>query len=411
MNHSIKRTVLDNGLTVISESIPSVRSLSIGVWLKTGSRSEDIANNGIAHFIEHMVFKGTKKRSALKIAQSLEDLGGSLNAYTSKEITCFFTHTLDTQLSISINVLSDMVCNSLFREKDIEKERMVVLEEISSVKDTPEEYIFDLFQEKLYPGQSIGYPILGTPETVSKFDRSAIEKFWSENYQPENIIISAAGNVNHDKLIKQVEQNFHFNENTGRTGFHQPEAVTGFNIDVPESFNQSHICIGLEGMSYHAKNRFELIALNTYLGGGMSSRLFQVVREKNALAYSVYSMLDFYSDTGVMSIYLGTDKRHQERAIDMLYKEIDRVNNKPLSGNMVHKLKEQLKGSYVLSLESISRRMSRLAKNEISYRRQIPLDEVLSSIDRINPESMIEVARKIFVTDNFNILKLSPSVN
>jgi predicted Zn-dependent peptidase len=409
LNTDIQKTVLDNGLTIISETISSVRSISIGVWVKTGTRYEDKKNNGIAHFLEHMVFKGTEKRSAFKIAQSLEEVGGSINAYTSKELTVYYAHALDSQLNICINVLSDMLCNSLFRDSDIDKEKLVVMEEISAVRDTPDEYIFDLFQEKLFPDQPIGYPILGKHDTVKQFNRNMLTEFWSKYYCPNNIVITAAGNLNHDKLVKLVQKNFQFQNNGKSISFRPPESAKKVDIEINEPVNQTHICAGLEALSYLAEERYNLIAVNSYLGGGMSSKLFQVIRERHGLAYSVYSFVDFYSDTGMLSIYLGTDKKNQNKALKILFNEIEKLTKKEISPSKVGKIKEQLKGNFLLGLESSNRRMTRLAKNEIYYGRQIGLNELISRIDSILPSTLFEISRKIFTLDNFNIIKLSPA--
>jgi len=407
----IERTRLDNGLTVISEYLPVVRSVSMGVWIKAGSRFETSETNGMAHFLEHMLFKGTKKRSAFKIAQSLEELGGHLNAYTSKEVTCYYAHTLDSHLNISVNVLSDLINNPLFKEKDIEKERLVIQEEINAVMDTPEEYIFDVFQEHLFPNQSLGNPILGTSKTISMINREKIVDFWSGFYQPENIIISAAGNIDHNRLIRLIEKNFHFEGKAFNPEWVAPKKADRFELQIEQPLNQSHICMGLEGVSYHADDRFDLIALNTYLGGGMSARLFQVIRERFGLAYSIYSTLDFYKDTGVINFYMGTDQKNQEKAVQMLLKEIRTLSNNGVSSSIVRKLKEQLKGNYILGLESTSRRMTRLAKNEIYYGEQVSVDEMIESIEKISPESLQRVANKQLNPDNFNIIKLSPIRN
>jgi predicted Zn-dependent peptidase len=407
----IERTTLDNGLTVISEIVPAVRSVSLGVWIKAGSRFETAENNGIAHFLEHMLFKGTKKRSAFKIAQSLEELGGHLNAYTSKEVTCYYSHTLDSHINISVDVLSDLINNPLFKEKDIERERLVIQEEINAVMDTPEEYIFDIFQEHLFPNQSIGNPILGTTKSIAGIDRNKIIDFWSGYYQPQNIIISAAGNIDHKRLIRLIEKKFHFEGRSHISKWISPKKAKQFDLEIQQPLNQSHICMGLEGVSYHSKDRFDLIALNTYLGGGMSARLFQVIRERFGLAYSIYSNVDFYKDTGVVNFYMGTDQKNQVRAIRMLLKEIKNLNQNGLSGSIVHKLKEQIKGNFILGLESTSRRMTRLAKNEIYYGKQVSVDDMIASIEKISPNSLQKVANKHLNPDNFNIIKLSPIKN
>jgi len=405
----IEKTVLSNGLTVISEYVPAVRSVSVGVWVKTGTRYENALNNGIAHFLEHMVFKGTKRRSAFKIVQSIEELGGSLNAYTSKELTVYYAHALDSQLTNCINVLSDMLCHSLFRQRDIDREKQVVLEEISSVKDTPDEYIFDLFQENLFPHQPIGFPILGTVDSVKNITREELIEFWSKYYCSDNIVIAAAGNLQHDRFVKVVEKKFNFLPQAFVVSFEQPQSAKNIDIELSEPLNQAHLCVGLEALSYLSQDRYALMAINSYLGGGMSSKLFQVIREKYGLAYSVFSFVDFFRDTGMLSFYIGTDKRNQKKALHILFNEIDRLTQKELHKSRVQKIKEQMKGNFLLALESSNRRMTRLARNEIYYNRQIELDELVQSIEAISQDSLHAFSRNIFNFDHFNIVKLNPS--
>lgn len=405
----IEKTVLSNGLTVISEFVPAVRSVSVGVWVKTGTRYENERNNGIAHFLEHMVFKGTKRRSAFKIVQSIEELGGSLNAYTSKELTVYYAHALDSQLTNCINVLSDMLCHSLFRQRDMDREKQVVLEEISSVKDTPDEYIFDLFQENLFPQQPIGFPILGTVESVKQITRDDLIEFWSKYYCSDNIVIAAAGNLRHDRFVRLVEKRFNFLPQSFVATFEQPQSAKNIDVELSEPLNQAHLCVGLEALSYLSQDRYALMAINSYLGGGMSSKLFQVIREKYGLAYSVFSFVDFFRDTGMLSFYIGTDKRNQKKALRILFNEIEKLTQKELHKSRVEKIKEQMKGNFLLALESSNRRMTRLARNEIYYNRQIQLDELVQNIDAISPESLHAFSRTIFNFDHFNIVKLNPS--
>ncbi|HHJ52859.1 MAG TPA: insulinase family protein [Caldithrix abyssi] len=409
MGTRIDKTVLANGLTVISQSVPAVRSVAVGIWIKTGTRYENKNNNGIAHFLEHMVFKGTENFSALRIAQALEEVGGSLNAYTSKELTVYYTHSLDSHLKKSVRLLADLVCRPLLREKDVQKEKSVVLEEISTVKDTPDELVFDLFHEKLFPEQSIGFPILGTEETVRSFSQDQIVDFWRRFYCPENMLLSAAGNLKHEQLVRWAESYFTFSNHCQPMKLPPPKAARHVRFEEKEAVNQSHICAGIEGLSYLSDERYQLVALNSYLGGGMSSRLFQVVREKYGLAYSVYSYADFYRDTGVLCFYMGTEKSRHRQAEELLFEEIERVRKKPLSKTTVSRLREQLKGNYLLGLESMHQRMSRMAKNELYYGRQISLDELIhQKIEAITPESLLEIARKIFIIDHFNIVELNP---
>ncbi len=400
-NSAINKSTLLNGLTVVSEKIESVRSISVGVWVKTGSRYEIESQNGIAHFLEHMVFKGTKKRSALKIAQGLEFLGGNLNAFTSKEITCFYANSLDIHLKQTIDILSDILCNSIFPEKEIEKEKMVVNEEIKAVKDTPEEYIFDIFQEKLFPDCSLGRPILGREETIKHISRDTIIKIMENYYTPDNIIISAAGNLEHDKLIKLVEKYFHFPSEKFQNQPTPAKIAVKKDYDIHQPINQAHICIGGESIPFISEKRYPLLLLNTFLGGGMSSRLFQKLREKSGLAYSVYSFADFYLDVGIFGVYIGTDKNKLHKAEDLLLNELKYVTEKPISNGILNKLKNQLKGNIVLGLENTSRRMSRLAKNEIYFGKYISIDYLIEKIDEVTSENILEIANEIIRFDNF----------
>ncbi len=408
MNQNIEKTILSNGLTVVSETIATVRSVSVGVWIKTGSRYENKRNNGVAHFIEHLVFKGTQKRTALQIARSLEDLGGNLNAYTSKELTNFYAIALDNHLPQCVNVLADLVCNPLFREKDIEKEKEVILEEISAVKDTPEEYIFDVFQEKLFPEHPLGYPILGTPESLMSLTARDVREFWQSYYVPDNMIISAAGNLQHEKLVRLVEKYFPCTQKGKIRHLRKPHAAHGISLEIPESFNQAHILIGIDSVPYAAPQRYEIAALNSYLGSGMSSRLFQILREHYGLAYTVYSAVDFFKDTGIFSVYVGTDGTKRKKTVDLLFKELKKVTEHSIRESDMRRIRHQLKGSLLLGLENTAHRMSRLAKNEIYFGRQISISETIRKVDKLNAQKLLDLARNLFNMDKFNIIQMKP---
>ncbi len=406
MNQNIRKTVLSNGLVVVSETITTARSVSIGVWVKTGSRYEHKKNNGVAHFIEHLVFKGTRKRSALQIARSLEDLGGNLNAYTSKELTHFYATALDNHLATCVNVLADLVCNPLFREKDVEKEKQVVIEEINAVKDSPEEYIYDVFQEKLFPDHPLGYPILGSPQSLAALTRHAVWEFWKSYYAPQNMIVSAAGNLQHETLVRLVEKHFGCANTLHLRRLHKPKPAYGVQAEISETFNQTHILVGIDSVPYAAAQRYEMAALNAYLGGGMSSRLFQVLREQHGLAYTVYSAADFFKDTGIFSVYVATDERNRKKTLDLLFKEIRKVTENPIRESDMKRIREQLKGSLLLGLENVSHRMARLAKNEIYFGRQISIDETIRRVQQLNPQKLLELAENIFKMEKFNIIQM-----
>jgi len=407
----INKTILDNGLTVLSESIPSYKSASIGLWVKTGSRYENYSEMGLVHFIEHMLFKGTKNRNALQIAMELEKYGGSLNAFTAKEETCFYAHVLDTHLKKGIEVLADMICNPLFNENDIKMEKQVVLEEISSVKDTPEEYIFDIFQEKIFPGQSIGYPILGKTKHIHDIKREQILSFFDKYYKPDNIIVAVAGSVNHNELVDLVNKNFNLSGTASKADIAQAEAEKNIEYAISKNLNQSHIVIGGQTVSYFDEKRFDLIALNTYLGAGLSSVLFQVLREELGYVYSVYSFLDLYRDGGILGFYLGTDQNNFKHAIDRLYLELKKLVDLKLKSEQIVIIKEQMKGGFFLSLENTFKRMTRLAKNEIYYKKFISYDELIDSIEQISMDSIHSAAELYLVKENLNCISIVPGKN
>lgn len=407
----INKTVFDNGLTVLSESIPAYRSVSIGIWIKTGSRYEEFSEMGLVHFIEHMLFKGTKTRNALQIAMELEKYGGNLNAFTSKEETCFYAHVLDSHLKKGIEVLADMICNPLFDPNDIKMEKQVVLEEISSVKDTPEEYVFDIFQEKVFPDQSLGFPILGKAKHIHAIKRDQIISFFDKFYKPDNIIVAVAGNVNHNELVDLVGINFNLSGHSSSAELTAAAAQKNIDYSIHKNLNQSHICIGGHTVSYLDEKRFDLIALNTYLGAGLSSVLFQVLREELGYVYSVYSFLDFYRDTGILGFYLGTDQNNREPAIERLYIELKKLVDTKLKPEQVVIIKEQMKGSFFLSLESTFKRMTRLAKNEIYYKKFISYDELIDSIERISTHSIHDAAEHYLIKENLNCVSIIPGKN
>jgi len=406
-NTAINRTILNNGLVVVSEHIPTARSVYFSVWIKAGSRDESPANNGIAHFLEHMFFKGTKDRTAYEIASVLEDLGGNLNAYTGKESTVFYANTLSEDLTKTVDVISDMLCNSLFSENDIQHEQQVVLEEINSIKDAPEEYIFDLFQEELFLNQSLGLPILGTSKTVTQLNNSKLVDFYKSHYLSNNIVISAAGNLNHNDLVKMAEDKFCFIKREINDNSDCPVAPKRIKKKYSLSANQTHICAGLETVSYTSKKKYDLIAINTYLGGGMSSRLFQTIREKYGYAYTVYSSIDYYKDTGAITFYLGTNKKNKEKSFEILKEEISKMSQKELSPDIMSKIKMQMKGSFLLGQEDYYNRMSRLAKNEVYFGKQVNIENILKAIDLITPETIQNTAIKYLNVDEFNIIQIS----
>jgi predicted Zn-dependent peptidase len=403
----IEATTLKNGVRVISEEMPYVRSVSLGVWIKTGSRRETSEENGISHFIEHMLFKGTKNRSAEEIARSVDSIGGGLDAFTAKEMVCYSTKVLDEHLPIAFDVLADMVRNPLFREEDIEKEKGVILEELKMEVDNPEYLLHDIFSSNFYKDHPLGKPIIGTKDTVRAFDRRMIGDYYQRYYSPSNILITAAGNLNHERLVDLARQHF---EDLRISGTLAPEVAP-----VPHarlvfrnktSLEQTHLYMGVPAYPFSHELRFACYALNTILGGGMSSRLFQNIREKQGLAYAVYSELAMYHDTGCMAIYAGTAVETASQVIQSIVKELREIKENLVPAEELRRAKDNLKGSFMLGLESTSSRMSNLARQELHFQRFFSLDEMIEKIEAVTAEQIRDIAREFFHSKNITLAVL-----
>lgn len=405
----INKTVLSNGVRIVTETVPSVHSVSIGIWVKAGSRHEKKREIGISHFIEHMLFKGTEKYSANEIARVIDSVGGFLNAFTTKEYTCFYVKVLSQYLYLATDLLSDIFFNSLFKEEEIEKERKVIVQEINMVKDTPDDYIQDLFNQSYFANHPLGNKVLGELEAVQRFGREDIVSFFNREYPlPERIIISAAGNIEHGDLLEKIGKRFELLE--GKS----PEAVkNSFSPKRNVSFyvrrlEQVHVCLGTTGCSQIDPARHTLYVLNVILGGSMSSRLFQEIRENHGLAYSIYSFLVSFCDTGVFGVYMGVIEETLKDALHIILKELKKLRDVKVDSNELKDAKEQIKGGMLLSLESTDSRMSRLAKCEIYYDEYIPIEEVLQSIDSVTSRTIQELAQSIFKDESFTYTFLGP---
>jgi predicted Zn-dependent peptidase len=403
----IEVTTLRNGLRVITERMAHVRSVSLGVWIGTGSRCELPDQNGISHFIEHMVFKGTKNRSAEDIARSVDSIGGGLDAFTAKEMVSYNTKVLDEHLPLAFDVLADLVRNPLFREEDIEKEKGVILEELKMEVDNPEYLLHEVFCSNFWKDHPIGKPILGTKETVKKFDRSMIDDYYHQYYSPSNILITAAGNLSHARLVDLVREHF---EDLPVNGALQPDRKP-----VPHarlvfrnktSLEQTHLYMGVPAYPFPHELRFACYALNTVLGGGMSSRLFQNIREKQGLAYAVYSELSMYRDTGCMAIYAGTSVENSKKVVESIIHEFHELKDKPVSAEELRRAKDHLKGSFMLGLESTFSRMSNLARQEMYFKRFFTLDEMIQSIEEITAEQVQRIAQEFFDPEHITLAML-----
>ncbi len=406
-SREIQRATLPNGVRLVTESMPYVRSVSLGVWIGSGSRIEHGPENGISHFIEHMVFKGTKHRSAEDIARSVDSVGGGLDAFTSKELVSFNTKVLDEHLPLATDILADLVLNPVFRPEDIEKEKGVILEEIKMEADQPEFVLHEAFVSNFWKGHSLGKPILGTKETVKKFSRDALCEYFSRVYMPRNILITAAGNLNHDEISKLIGEKFSaLPARPGSLTDSVPKTHAPFILKSKDSLEQVHITIGVPAYPLAHKLRFQLYVLNTVLGGGMSSRLFQNIREKQGLAYAVYSELNLFSDTGCFTIYAGTAHETAGRVVNSVVDEFRRLKQELIGEDELRRAKENFKGSLMLSLESTSSRMSNLARQELYFDKFLTLDEMLASIEAVTREDVQRVAQECFRSETIGLAML-----
>ncbi len=388
--------MLDNGLRLLTEKMTQVRSISIGVWLTRGSRHETADRGGIAHFVEHMLFKGTTSRSAEDIAQAIDSIGGQLDAFTAKEYASYYIKVLDEHLPLAIDILSDIVMNPAFSADDVAREKKVVLEEIKMVEDTPDDLVHELFTQGFWENHPLGRPILGRPETVESFDADLLRRYFHSAYTAPNLIISAVGNLDHAHVRDLVEKRFKAVPTAREPiGEDPPTVVPKIQIRNKE-LEQSHLCLGASSYPQNHDDRYSSYVLNTLLGGSMSSRLFQNVREKRGLAYAVFSGLSAYRDAGSFTVYAGCANAAVGEVIDLVVEELRGVKQLPVSQAELQRSKDHLKGSLMLSLENTASRMSHLARQEIYFDRQFGLDETLQGIEQVTTADVQRVAGDIF---------------
>ena len=391
----IVREVFDNGLRLVTERMDHVRSVSVGVWLTRGSRHETPEQGGIAHFIEHMLFKGTETRSAEDIAQAIDSVGGHLDAFTAKEYASYYIKVLDEHLPLAWDVLSDIVLRPAFRDEDIGREKKVILEEIKMVEDTPDDLVHELFTQSLWEGHALGRPILGAPDTVDALDRPALFDFFRRTYTAPHLVIAAVGNVRHEQVRELVVETFGRLPGGNQDPPEVPPSVVPQVLVRAKELEQSHVCIGAGSYPQSHDDRYASYVLNTVLGGSMSSRLFQNVREKRGLAYAVFSSLAAYRDTGSVTIYAGCANEAVPEVIDLVVSEVRGMKTE-VPPPELRRAKDHLKGSLMLSLESTSSRMSNLARQEIYFDRQFGLDETLEGIEAVTSDDVQRVARELF---------------
>jgi predicted Zn-dependent peptidase len=412
----IQRELLPNGLLVLSEEMAHIRSISIGIWMRTGSRDEAAESNGISHFVEHMVFKGTKTRSARDIARQVDSIGGNIDAFTGKETICFNIKVLDEHLPIALDILSDLVLNPIFDPKDILREKGVILEEIKMDEDNPDYLVHEIFTQNFWKDHPLGKPILGTKETVRSFEQDKLLSFYRQRFAPNNMIISAAGNLNHKRFVGLIRERF---AQLARVpnGFHQPAPSITPRIITrnKKSLEQVQLCLGVPSHPISHERRYVSYVLNTVLGGGMSSRLFQKIREEQGLAYSIYSDLSPFRDTGCLSVYAGSSLESMPKVVDSILAEFRELKSEAIPADELRRAKDQLKGSLMLSLESSTSRMSNLARQQMYFERFFSMDETIEQIEAVRAEEVATMAGQLFhpekiavtVLGNLDGLKLS----
>ena len=395
MGKKVQKTILDNGIRIVSEKIDYGQSVSLGIWVVAGSRNESKELNGISHLLEHMVFKGTPSRSAYDIATSLESLGGTLNAFTDREFTCFYATVLEENLPHAVDVLGDIIQNAVLNEKDLLNEKQIIFEEIKELEDTPEDFVQDFFAQLVFDDHSLGLSTLGSYESVDKIRRNDLIEYKKRFYTPNNIIVAAAGRVNHDFLVRQIQQSLGSLPQRP-SGSLEPFKLGNVTLKkMNSSIKQTHITTGTLAYSYNDPRKYSLMILNTVLGGGMSSRLFQDLREKQGLAYSVYSLVDLWSDTGLWSVYIGTSPQNSEKVLKLIGEELAKLFENGISAEELEKTKSQIRGNFILSLEDTGSRMNRLAKMELYSQTYLPVNEVISRVEVVSQEDLWSVAHEL----------------
>jgi predicted Zn-dependent peptidase len=404
---SIRRQELPNGLTIITEQMPHIRSASIGIWLETGSRDEDPEWNGISHFIEHMVFKGTKHRTAEEIAREVDSIGGNMDAFTAKECICFNVKVLDEHVPTALDILSDLVLNPVFDAADIVRERGVILEEIKMDEDNPDYLVHEIFTQNFWKDHPLGKPILGTKETVKRFERAPVLEAYARRFVPGNIIVSAAGNLDHERFVEAVSGHFEHMK-PEKNGFHlsAPKIVSRIILRNKKALEQVQLCLGVPAHPIAHEKRHAGYVLNTLLGGGMSSRLFQNIRERQGLVYSIYSDLNPYRDTGCLAVYAGTSLASAPKVVQSVIGEFRRLKKELVPEEELRRAKAQLKGSLMLSLESSTARMSNLARQEMYFDRYYDLDELIERIEAVTAEDLVGLANEFFKTESVAVTAL-----
>jgi len=388
-------STLPNGLRILTDSVSSVESVAIGLWVDVGARNEDMADNGVAHMVEHMVFNGTPSRTAQDIVQQIENVGGQMNAYTSRENTAYYVHLLKEDTELAMDVLSDMIQHSTFPDKEIEKERNVIIQEIGMCADTPDDLVFDLYQEKAYPDQSLGKPILGSADIVQKIGKSTLDKYIQNFYTADNLVLCASGNVSHDQIVALAEKYFTDLPQAAQQDIDKAHYSGGF-ISLEKELEQAHIVLGFQGINKFDEKYYHAVLMATLLGGGMSSRLFQSIREKHGLAYSVYGSHTAYKDDGQFEIYVGTDPDKLSKLMPVLIDETQKIVQDAVEAEELKRAKSQLKSSLLMGQESMLSRANRQAKYVLNFNKPLDIQDLIHQIDAVEINDIQAIGQKIF---------------
>lgn len=408
-HQQVQKSVLPNGLKIVTEHIESIKSISAGIWVKTGSRNESDEQAGITHFLEHMLFKGTENRSSFEIAQSMESVGGYLNAFTSTEYTCYYARCLDSKLEDALDVLSDMVRHSTFPEEEMQKEKNVVLEEMKMYKDSPDDFVLEEFSTQLFPNHPIGRPVLGFEDTVVSFTREGLFDYIDHRYNPDNLLVAVAGNVNHEEVVKLVTQLL--NHETSKETVNKSQPIPPYEVtkqELRKPIEQSHMILGRRALNYDHPDKYLLLLANTILGGGMSSRLHQNIREKYGYCYSIGPFNQSFLDSGLFGVYIGTDADYVPHVRELIVKEFKRLQNEEVGEKELSEAKAHLKGKLLLSQENTSNRMTRMAKSEIYFNRYVTLDELVENIDAVNSDDLRTFSEEFFEPEMYSETLLVP---
>ena len=403
-----QKTTLVNGLRIVSESIPYMSSVSLGIFAGTGSRHESPAEQGVSHFIEHLMFKGTHRRSAKDIAEMVDDVGGQLNAATDRENTCYYIKVLPEHLSLGMDILSDMLLNSKFADVDVEKERQVVLEEISLYEDSPDELIHDLHMNSLWPGHALGRNILGTRETIAAMNRQTIIDYRTRHYVPDNLVIAAAGNLTHEQLVELSQLYWADLSGKSQTLFDPTPTFVAARLLQEKDIEQLHVCLGTPGVAHDSPQYYASHVLNTILGGGVSSRLFQSIREDRGLAYSVCSYPSSFRDTGLMTIYAGVSPENSREVIEITNAILADIRVNGVRPDEIKRAKEQLKAGLMFSMESSASRMSRVGRAEIAAREYLSPEKLAAKVDAVSLEQLFELAQPLYQPETTCMTALGP---